>query len=802
MGHLLTDLRHGARRLLRTPTATLTVWAALSIGIGLPTLLYSLIDGALLPTLPFEGGERFVRVRREGFAPISTEDYLHWSARQRSFEGLGAVADGMVTLGIEGAGVEAVMGSAMDLASLRLLSVQPALGRTFTDGDVVPGAPAVALIGHAVWRDRLGADPRALGRTVRVDGKPTVIVGVMPEGFGFPHFSELWTPLRMDPAAPPRRGDFGEAGGVFGVLKEGIGRGTAASELDALDAQRIRPAAEAKPAPVVVKPFTNIFGQPEMAAVVGGLMLGVAFLVLLVACANATNVLLARATVRRREVAIRAALGASRARIAAGFWTEVSLLAVAGALGGVLIAQVGGHLVRGAMPRTGMPFWIDVRVDFSVLAFLVAAAVLAAFLAGVMPAVHASRANRHELLKDTSRGSSSRHLGRTMGRLIGAEIAVSFVLLVAAGLFVRSAVNVRAFDYTFAPEGVYTARIGLPEPTYPEAAAQAAFAERLAEALAGTPGVASMTLTSQLPGVAAPEGRVAVEGTHDPSAPDLPRVGLVIATPGFFETFQARMTSGRAFDAGDRSGSLPVAIVNTACERKHVPGGALGRRIAFASRTGEEEWLTIVGVAPDLLPGGHERDATQEAVYLPLAQAPQAGFYVVARPSDRSIELAEPIREAVARRDPDVALFLVQPLDLVLYQANAQFAWLSALFLTSGALALFLAAIGLYGVMAFWVAQRTREIGVRMALGGERRQIVGLVLREGMMPTFIGLAAGGGVAIPVGWLLGAFTFGVAGYDPLVFGSVLGVLLSAGWLGCWIPVLRATRVDPLAALAAD
>ncbi|MDP2957770.1 MAG: ABC transporter permease [Longimicrobiales bacterium] len=798
MSHLLTDLRHGARRLLRTPTATLTVWAALSIGIGLPTLLYSLVGGTLLTTLPFEGGDRIMRVGRQGFAPISAEDYLHWSARQRSFEGLGAMADGMVTLGIEGAGVEPVMGTALDLAAWRLLSVQPVLGRTFTDGDAIPGAPAVAIIGHDVWRDRMGADPRVLGRTVRVDGKPAEIVGVMPEGFGFPFFMEVWTPLQLGSSGAQPPG----ALGVFGMLKEGIGREVPASELDALDAQRIRPATESAPTPVVVVPFTNIFGQPEMAAVVGGLMLGVAFLVLLVACANATNVLLARATVRSREVAIRTALGASRARIAAGFWTEVSLLAFAGALGGVLIALVGVRLVRDAMPRTGMPFWIDIRVDLSVLAFVAAAAVLAAFLAGVMPAVHASRANRHELLKDTSRGSSSRHLGRTMGRLIGVEIAVSFVLLVAAGLFVRSAVNVRSFDFTFAPEGVYTARIGLPDPTYPEAAAQAAFAERLAEALAGTPGVASMTLTSQVPGVAAPERRVAVEGTHDPSAPDLPRVGLVTAMPAFFETLRTTLASGRAFDAGDRAGSLPVAIVNTAFERRYVPGGALGRRIAFASPDGEEEWLTIVGVAPDLLPGGLERDATEAAVYLPLAQAPQAGFYVVARPSDRSIELAEPIREAVAQLDPDVALFLVQPLDVVIDQANAQYAWLSALFLTSGALALFLAAIGLYGVMAFWVAQRTREIGVRMALGGERREIVVLVLRQGMMPTFIGLGAGVALAIPVGWLLSASLFGVSGYDPLVLGSVLGVLLSAGWLGCWIPALRATRVDPLAALGAE
>ncbi|MHB1192004.1 MAG: ADOP family duplicated permease [Longimicrobiales bacterium] len=801
MGHLLTDLQHGARRLVRTPAATLTAWAALSIGIGLPTLLFSLVDGTLLTTLPFEGGDRIVRVGRQGFAPVSAEDYVHWSARQRSFEGLGATAARTVALAIEGTGVEPVRSAAMDEAAWRLLGVQPVLGRAFTDRDALPGAPAVVIVAHRVWRARLGADPRALGRTVRVDGVPAEIVGVMPEGFAFPWDMDVWTPLRLDPSASPDRGGRDETGGVFGKLKPGVPLAAAAAELDALDAQRIRTAGGPVPERVTVAPFTNMFGEPGQSAVIAGLLLGVAFLVLLVACANTTNVLLARAAVRSRDVAIRAALGASRARIAASSWIEASLLSLAGAVGGVLIALVGVRLVRDAMPRTGMPFWIDIRVDPAVLTFVAVAALLAALLAGVVPAVHASRANRNELLKDTSRGASSRTLARTMGRLIGVEMTVSFVLLVAAGLFVRSAVNFQAFDFTFAPEEVHTARISLPESTYPGDAERAEFTGRLAAALAGIPGAASAALTSQVPGVGAPEARVAVEGMHDPAAADLPPTGVVAVTPAFFETFRAAMVSGRAFDAGDRAGALPVAAVNTEFEKRHLPGGAVGRRIALASPAGAERWLTVVGVAPDLLAGGLDREL-EEAVYVPLAQAPAATFFLAVRSRNPSVEMARPVREVLAHLDPDVALFAPRRLDVAIDEANAQYAWLSALFLTSGALALFLAAVGLYGVMAFWVAQRTREIGVRMALGGERGEIVGLVLRQGMRQTLVGLAVGVVLAIPLGSLLGASLFGVSGYDPLVLASVLGVLVAAACLGCWLPAVRATRVDPLRALAAD
>jgi len=402
----------------------------------------------------------------------------------------------------------------MDVMTLPLLSVQPLLGRGFTNADAVPGAPAVVLVGHETWRTRLEADLGVLGRTVRVNGEPAEIIGVMPEGFGFPFDEELWTPLRLDALRPDRNP---EGFLVFGMLRDGITTDVAAAELSALDLQRPRSAAESTPLPVDVMAYTDLIGSRAGTYLMAGAMLGIAFLVLLVACANATNVLLAQAAVRGREVAVRTALGASRARIAAQFWIEVSVLALAGAVGGVLFAVVSVRLVRNAMLSQGgggMPFWIDPRVDLPVLAFVAVSAVVAAMLAGVLPAVHASRANRHELLKDASRGTSSRRLGRIMGRLIGVELAVSFVLLVAAGLFVRSAVNLQVYEFTFAPEGVYTGSVRLPDATYAGTSERAAFVERLEETLADIPGASSATVTTAQPGVGGGRRAVAVEGVH------------------------------------------------------------------------------------------------------------------------------------------------------------------------------------------------------------------------------------------------------------------------------------------------
>jgi predicted permease len=798
VGELRTDVRLGLRRLLRSPAATLTVLTALSVGIGLSALMFSLIDGALLPSLQFAAGERIVRVHRVEGARLSAEVFEYWVARQSSFEGLGAWVERTVNVAIEGERSEPLESAALTATALPLLSVVPQLGRLFTQEDAGPGAAAVVLVGHETWRTRLSGDPDVLGRTLRLNGEPAEIIGVMPEGFGFPMNHQLWTPLHLDALRPDRNpGSLS----VFGVRREGVSIRVAAAELNDLDTQRPRTAAETFRVPVVVKGYTDIINPPGRSQLLAGIMLGVAFLVLLVACANATNVLLAQAAVRSREVAVRAALGASRARIATQFWIEVSMLAVLGAAGGVLLAAVGVKLVRNAVPAWA-PFWFDIRIDVRVLAFVAAGAVVAAMLAGVTPAVHASRGNPHDLLKDDTRGTSSRRLGPLMGRLVRVEMAVSFVLLVAAGLFVRSALNVRRIDLPFDQEGVYTSWVHLPDTRYPSPPDRAALIERLVDALTAIPAASSATVASAMPGFGGALRPVAVESVHDPTDPDLPEARYIAATPDYFATFgSSSVLTGRTFDSRDDEDGLPVAVVNRAFALKYFPDGAVGRRVAFPTDARGAEWLTIVGVVPDLLAGGLDREL-EEAVYRPVAQDPPASFQLAVRSGTAAPAMAASIREAAAGVDPDVALFAMSTLEAAIRSANTVYAWFSALFLLAGGLALFLAAIGLYGVMAFHVTQRTREIGVRMALGGGRGTIVRFVLRQGMAQIATGLVAGILLAVPVAWLLRAGLLDVRPFDPLVFGSVLVVLLVAGWLGCVMPALRATRVDPQVALAAE
>jgi putative ABC transport system permease protein len=798
MPAIVSDVRFGLRMLLKARSATALVLVALSLGIGLSAVMFSLIDGAVLTALPVDGGDRIVRVGRADRMAQTPEDYATWAARQRSFEKLGAVAMNMVTLVIDGSGTEPVRGAAITPSVLPLLAVQPAIGRSFTDEDAGPGAPAVILVSHDLWRDRLGSDPAIVGRIVRVDGRPAEIVGVMPPGFGFPWAQKVWSPLGIDPL----RAGASEGSGAVGRLRDGVSREAAASELTAItrDLDKEKGRADGVTSTVRVTAYTDLLSAPGGSAALATLMLGIAFLVLLVACSNVASVLLARAVARRRELAVRLAMGATRRRITAQLLAETSLLAAAGAAGGVVVALIGTRNITTAMP-SDMPYWIVLRVDWSLLGFVAITAILVTLMAGLMPALRASRASTHEVLKEDARGSSSFRLGRVMRRLVGIEIALSFVLLVMAGLFIRSAAKYNATNFAFAPEEVYTAQIRLPEAKYPDPAARARFFDELRATLGALPAVADVALGTDVPGIGSSTSvSVELDGS-EPRAAEPSSARSIVATPGYFALFRSRFIAGRDFDVRDREGATPVAIVNESFATRFFPGGAIDRRIRQASPQGKGEWLTIVGVTADLMEGGLDRE-TPEAVYLPLAQHSQNALTLVARPRGTFVTLPTPIREATAALDPDVPPFRVLRLETDIDDANSQYKWFSILFFVSGGIALFLAALGLYGVMAFWVSQRTREIGIRMAIGGQRGDIVRLVLRQAMAQTSIGLAAGALLAGLVAKLLSFAFYDVAPYDPIVFGSVLAVLIAGAWLGCWLPARRATRIDPLEALAAE
>jgi putative ABC transport system permease protein len=798
MTRILNDLRFGLRMLAKTPSATAMVLVALSLGIGLSAMMFSLIDGAVLTELPGDHGNRITRVSRADLTAQTRDDLAAWTARQRSFEMLGAYDMNMVTLTIDGSAGEPVRGAAITPSILPMMATQPTIGRAFTAEDARSGAPAVILLSHELWQERFDANPTALGRVVRVNGKPAEVIGVLPAGFGFPWDQQVWSPLDVDPARP---GDVFtptlESRGVVGRLRDGVTLGAAERELTAITAEldRGKRGKSGTASTVIVRGYTDLFSEAGQSATLSALMLGIALLVLLVACSNVANVLLARAVARRKEIAVRLALGASRTRITMQLLVETTVLAAAGALGGVAITMFGTQRIEAAMPP-GMPYWMSVRVDWAVLAFIAGVAVLAALMAGLMPALQAARANTHDALKEDARGSSSFRLGRVMRRLVGVEIALSFVLLVLAGLFIKSASNFRATDFAFQPEDVYTAQLRLPDGAT-DAPARIQLADRVREAVSGLPQVGGVALSTAVPGVGSSQAvPVEIDGSADRDAAN--RARSIVVSPGFFDLFRTPVATGRDFDVRDRTGGLPVAIVNESFAKRYFPAGALERRVRLSTPTEPGEWLTIVGVTRDLMEGGVDGD-DPEAVYLPLAQNARTELTVVARPRGSFAAVPTPIREALTALDPDMALYRVQRHGAVIDDANSGFVWFSIMFLVSGGIALFLAALGLYGVMAFWVIQRTREIGVRMALGGQRRDIVRLVLRQGLAQTSVGLIAGVVLAVPAAAVLSSAMFGVAPYDPVVFGTVFGVMIGAAWLGCWMPARRATRVDPLRAL---
>ena len=816
---LLQDLRFALRGLARRPGFTAVAVFTLALGIGATSAIFSVANGVLLRPLPYERPDEVVlaRTRWDGNprGQFSLPEFLELRERSRSLGRVAAYSNGTLTLTGDGP-PERLRAGFLTADALPVLGVGPAVGRGFAAEEDLPGQPAVVLLSDGLWRRRFGADPGVVGRTVTMDDVPTTILGVMPPGFQLPtHYAvpgmEVWSLLQLDPGV-----DRSERGWhwleVVGRLRSGNDVAMADRELAALAAEMRRSHPneyQDEFAAYAVLASHELVGDIQPVLLV---LLGAVGLLLLIACANVAGLLLARAEARQREIAVRAALGAQHGRLVRQLLTESIVLAVAGGLLGVLLAM---WLVQGlvaAAPPT-LPRLEAIGVDGWSLAFAAGLTLATGLLFGLAPALHAAAPNLFMTLTEGGRGGTSGGARQRFRRgLVVGQIALALVLVVGAALLIQSFARLRSVDPGFVPENLLTARVELSPVRYATNQQIRTFFDELVRRLEAIPGIRSVATVKALPMTQLELGDWSFieEGRH--SMPPRPSEWTMAfwqaVSPGYFATMRIPVLQGRGLEPQDRIGAPGVAVINRTLAEQVWPGGnALGRRILLGGGATDSVWRTVVGVVGDVRHRGLDASAQPE-IYLPHGQFPAGTgtalrtLRLVLRSELEPAQLTASVRSVVTSLDPDIPLTEVQTMEeaLGLWAAERRLTML----LVSGfaVVALVLGAVGIYGVMAHMVAQRTREIGIRIAIGAVPREILGLVLRQGAWLAGLGIAAGVLGAFAATRLLVGLLFGIAPGDPFTFAATALSLGLVAVLASVVPALRATRVDPIDALRTE
>jgi predicted permease len=812
MGTLLVDVRWSLRTLWKDRRFTLAALLALALGIGATSAIYTVTDAVLLRPLPFPEPDALVEIQsamRNGFGVCSFPDYQDFRARNHSLSALAAYGEVTVTLTGHG-DPQQLDGLALTPSLFDVLRVNPMLGRRFTDGDAVVGSKVV-IIAHALWQGRYRGDPDVIGRTISLDGKLATIVGVMPPGFHFPLGAGGGAPLVYLPF-PNEEADLGAVnnrGNHAFVLVGRMAPGTrtvaaAQADLDAVAASmRIDHPSEREDHNLTVRVTAmreRVVGPVRPALV---LLLCAVLCVLVIACADGAGLLLARATVRRREVAIRSTLGASRARIVRQLLTESALLAVVGGAVGLLLALWLVDLLLGLVTPS-LPQLHDVAVDGRVLLVTAGVSLLSSLAFGLVPALQASRVDLQESLKEASR-SASHHSRRSRNALLVVEIAVALVLLFGAGLALRSFAALRAVDPGFRPDGLVVAQVDLPSSRYAKDEDGLGYYRRLTAALASLPGAEAVGIGAPLPfshaGI-----RTGVHVTGQPVSSALSAARIQAVAPGYFAAMGMPLLHGRNFSAvDDDEKSAPTVIVSSEFARKLSPGEEpLGKHVDIGMTSyddkGHSTTCEIIGVVGDI-----RRDSLAQniipAMYVTLGRFP-IGIVGVAVRSSAPAAMVPAVRQAILSVDHDLPPTTASTMESLMDETVRSERMLMVLLGLFAATALVLATIGIYGVMSYTVTQRRRELGIRIAVGAQLGQILSLVLGESLRLAALGVAIGIAVALAVGRLGRSLLFGVRETDPLTLGAVAALLVVVSLAASFVPAWRATRVDPMEALRDD
>ena len=803
MDAFINDIRYAVRNLLKRPAFTIIATITLALGIGANSSIFSAVYALLLKPLPFPEIDRVVAIwdkaPSHGYVhnEIAMANYLDWRAQSHSFEQLALYRWWSANLTGNDT-PERVQGFYVTANFLDVTGLKPMMGRNFTEEENQPGKDRVAIISPSLWQRRFGGDPNILNKTITVNSIPLVVIGVMPERFSYPIAGDIYSPLAITPELASNRQSHEFY--VIGRLKPGVSIQSAQADIDSITARLEQQYRETNTGlgATVYPIVADTVRKYDTGVWVG---MGAVAFVLLIACANVANLMLARASGRQREIALRAALGASRWRIIRQLLTESLIVALLGGALGVLIAVWGIEALRASNPGDAAKFapgWNDLGVNLPVLGFTIALSVLSGLVFGLAPAWQVSKPNLNDSLKEGSRQSSGRSHG-LRSSLVVFEVALSLVLLVCAGLFFRTFLALFKTDPGFDPDHVLTMNLILPRAKYKDEPAASAFYTDLLQRVKARPGVASVAAVNYLPlGGSNSSDAYLVEGESEPP-PGEENIGRYrVCTADYFSTMRIPIVKGRAFTEQDKASAPLVVIVNETLARKHWPGqDPIGKRIRFEAPIDKAPWMEVVGVSKDV-----KHELTLEVTpeyYLPHPQDSWRSMVLVARTTVDPASLAAGIRQDVAAIDKDQPVFDVRTMQEVRSISMGLQTFSSVMIGIFAGVALLLASIGIYGVMVFVVTQRTQEIGIRMALGAQRVDVLKLVLANGMKLALIGLVIGLAAAWGVTRFFATLLVGVKPTDVLTFSVVSVCLLAAAFLACYVPARRATKVDPLEAL---
>jgi len=799
----LRDIRYAIRSLVLDRGISTIVILCLALGIGVNATLFSVVDGILIQPLPFAEPDRLLVLQetseRRGIrdAGVAYPTLRDWQERSTMFASMAATSGSSIALS-DGAEAERFAGALITWSMFPILGVNPVLGRHLRAEDDVPGAEPVVILSHEVWQRRYQSDPKIIGRSVTVNGKPHTVVAVMPIGFSFPENQKVWIPLgpsAQNDARTERRLF------AFGRLKPGVTVAQARAELASMAATlETQYPVTNEGWSAITRPLSDEF-IPDDVRLVLLTMMGAVTIVLLIACANVANLMLARASGRQREFCVRAALGAGRGQLIKQLLTECVLLGLAAAPLGLAIAYLGVWMLDNAVPPGMVPYYIHWEISPRVIAYTLGISAVTGLVFGLAPALQAGRLNLQEALRDGARGSGqSGRRARLRNGLVVLEVALSLVLLVGASLFVRSFLNLQSASPGFDTAPLLTARFFMIGDSYATAEQKAQRVDDVMRRIESLPGVTTAFASNFVPlDAGGGSGHAIIDGRAVPKGEE-PTILYTAVTPHLYKTMGLPLLKGRDFTDAEGAGRTPVAVINDTMARKLWPGtDAVGRRFRLVE-TVPEEWFTVIGVAPDIRMFDMDDDTPDFSVaYVPYRFSNFANIGVTIRAAGDPALLATSVRSAIRESDPGLPIFGLRTMEDLRREGFWQFRLFGFMFGIFGAAALFLAGVGVYGVLSFSVSQRTQEMGVRIALGAKQSDVLGLVVRQGVTLAATGVVVGLIGAFGITRVIASLLYNVTPTDPLSFAGVALFLALIAVVASYLPARRATNVDPIVAL---